>query len=222
MVLSGRSWLYRILVVRVVHQPLRLVNDPRNAGARCPVTVAFHEGTRFEGGTRERVMPYVGAYPERRITFRKRDENLRPGIAGAGLVRRPRRRRELRGNRIKIVMVAMVREQRTRERAEVPTLETGHVLDVDTGVGRENRADGMGSRLDSENGAQRQPHVEFHSLIRGPPQVQVERRAELDGRAQIGHAGTGRIPAHRGRGIGTDIQLDPVLPEQLAADAVAV
>jgi len=44
-------------------------------------------------------------------------------------------------------MIAVVSKQRPRERAEVPTLETGHILDVDAGVRREDRADGTGPRL---------------------------------------------------------------------------
>src|SRR5882724_10245930 len=172
MILSGRNRL--MLLVRVAHQPLRLVNDPRDACACRPVTVAFHEGTRFEGGAGVRVMAYVGAYPEGRIAFRQRDENLRPGITGAGLVRGAVRRRELRCDRVEVVMIAMVSKQRPGERAEVPTLETGHILDVDAGVRREDRADGTGPRLDCEYAPQRQAHVETHSLVRRLPQVQVQ------------------------------------------------
>ncbi len=39
---------------------------------------------------------------------------------------------------------------------------------------------------------------------------------------QVRHAGPRGISAHGSRGTGADVQLYPVLPEQLAADAVAV
>ncbi len=47
-------------------------------------------------------------------------------------------------------MVAVIRKQRTRERAEIPTLKAQHVLDVDSGVRREDRADRMRSGLNRE------------------------------------------------------------------------
>ena len=121
-------------------------------------------------------------------------------------------------------MVAPTGKHRSGEHSDIPARVLANVEQIEIQARRKELTDEVWRRLHGDRRPDRQPQVEADTAIIGSPEMDVERWPNFDRRLKVRHApARGRVAAtYWGRRIDAEVDLDAILIEQQATNAIAV